>query len=390
MAARGLGILVFPILVAQLNETELVNYDWVLTNIMLSLTFSVFGVDSAAGRILANKNVNRVELRDSSFSIILPQTFVTMAILFFYIKMSGILIQNIDLLFIFLLLVSSIIVNQVTNTAKWLLQRNNVIKIQMSLGLLQASFLYLTYLIGVMNFTTALASQMAGAACSACYGLYLNKGGTPKFKFSRSVKTLFKKSSILGVNTVLASLYLAVEKNIIYKTASSYEASSYLVHLKVVLLFSFALSALQISLAPHLIKILQAEQISKFLISNLIVLIFVLLCGAIFILMAPVIFELFSQKHFFNFQLMKMLLIIQVLIIFVALCETFFIFLEKYKSLLFLNFVHLFVFVVASLYSSDKNIEIIILIALISLALKLTLMLISNVYYLSSTVKKFG
>ena len=381
VAARGLSILIFPILVNQMNETELVNYDWMLTNIMISVTFSVFGIDSAAGRIIANKNVNRTELRDTSFSIILIQTCFTVIILFYYINISHVTFKKVDLVILFLLLISSIVINQTTNTAKWLLQRDKVIKIQLSLGILQAAFLYFTFLLGNMNFTTALGSQMAGAICSAFYGLYLNNGGIPKFQFSKKLKLLWAKSAILGLNTVVAGLYQAVEKNIIYQTASSNEASSYLVHLKVVLLFSFALSALQISLAPHLIKILDAKQNIKFFRYNFIILNFVILCALLFTYITPVVFDFFSDKHIYDHNITKLLLLIQIFIIINSLCETIFIFLEKYKFILFLNSLHLFVFLLACLYAVNKNVVTIIIVSLISLALKFVLMAIFNIYY---------
>ena len=118
--ARGLSILIFPILVANMDDSVLVHYDWTLTNVMLAVTFCVFGVDSAAGRMLANKDVDRAQLRDSSFSIILPQTIITMIILYTYMKLSEVPITSWDLIIIFFLLLSSIIINQVTNSTKWL------------------------------------------------------------------------------------------------------------------------------------------------------------------------------------------------------------------------------------------------------------------------------
>ena len=144
------------------------------------------------------------------------------------------------------------------------------------MGSLQAFFLYLTYLTEILNFTTALASQMLGAILVAVYGLYINQSGLPKLKNLTATKILFSKSAILGVNTVLAGFYQALEKNLVYQSLSSSEASTYLVHLKVVILFSFGLSALQISVVPHLIKTLSGQGRDKFLSYNFAIIIFVI------------------------------------------------------------------------------------------------------------------
>ena len=382
VVARGLGILIFPILVANMNESDLVQYDWVLTNVLLAMTFAVFGVDSAAGRMLADTDSDQQQIMQLSLFTIAPQTIVSLVILFTIFTYSDIILTVLDIIIITILLLASIFINQITNNAKWLLERNKVIVIQVSLGVLQALFLILVYMCGILNFTTGLAAQMAGALSVAAYGMYKNNTGFPNLIIPAGLPAFFRKSATLGINTLLAGIYLTLEKNIIYQYTETSESSLYLVHLKVVLLFTFGLSALQISVVPHLIKILHVKNIRLFYMYNFIITISVIICSGIFYLLSPYIFEFFTKKHVFNDMILIILLLIQVIIILNALCETLLIYLEAYRIMLILNLIHVGSFLIFTLIFADDDLLAVILCSSVALMIKLMLMTILNIRYI--------
>lgn len=380
--ARGLGILLFPILVANMNESDLVHYDWVLTNVMLAMTFAVFGVDSAAGRMLANNDCDQKQILQLSLFTIAPQTLVSLAILFTILAYSDIDLTVLDMMIIIVLLLASIFINQITNSAKWLLERNKVVIIQVSLGVSQALFLILVYMLNILNFTTGLAAQMAGAVFVAAYGIYKGYTGFPNLSIPVGLTAFFKKSSTLGLNTLLAGIYLTLEKNIVYLQTNTTDSSLYLVHLKVVLLFTFGLSALQISVAPHLIKILNEKNVKLFFIYNFLISTLIIIFAVIFHTISPYIFDFFTNKHTMNGYILFTLLFIQVIIILNSLCETLFIFLEAYRVMLILNIIQIMVFLILSLFFAYENLLAIILCAAVGMTIKLIIILILNSRYI--------
>jgi O-antigen/teichoic acid export membrane protein len=380
--ARGLSILIFPLLVSGLNENDLVNYDWALTNIMLTATLCIFGVDSAIGRMLKSEGEDHNQLHSSAFVIILIQTCVTLLFMTFYLQLSEIKLTWTDSCLLIVLLICLIIINQATNTAKWLLERNKVIKIQVSLGVSQAFFLYFIYSIGLLTFSTAIASQMIGALVVVIYCFSRSTAHFSKIDIIQNIKKVFKKSAILGVNTILAGVYIALEKNIIYQSVSAADASIYLIHFKVVTLFTFTMSALQISVVPHMIEILNNRKYEKFILYNCILTISVVTAAVIFFAISPFIFNFFTHTHLINPILMITLLSIQGIVIIITLTETLFIYLEKYKIILLFNTFHIIVFLTSTVFLTNKNAEIITLIALATFVAKLILMFIFNYYNL--------
>lgn len=382
VVARGLGILIFPILVANMNESDLVHYDWVLTNVLLAVTFAVFGVDSAAGRMLADSESDHQKIMQLSLITIAPQTILSLVILFTILTNSDIPMSVLDVIIITVLLLASIFINQITNKAKWLLERNKVIVIQVSLGVSQALFLILVYMFGVLNFTTGLAAQMAGALFVAAYGMYKYNTGFPTLSIPVGLSAFFRKSATLGINTLLAGIYLTLEKNIIYQYTDTSASSLYLVHLKVVLLFTFGLSALQISVVPHLIKILHEKNIRFFYLNNVIITILIITCLGLFYLISPYIFEFFTKKHTFSEKILTILLLIQVIIIFNSLCETLLIYLEAYRIMLLLNMIHIGLFLILTFLFAGEDLLAIILCSLLALMAKLMLMTMLNIRYI--------
>jgi O-antigen/teichoic acid export membrane protein len=385
--ARGLSILIFPLLVYGLNEYDLVRYDWALTNIMLTTTLCIFGVDSAVGRMLKSDNTIHNELHSSAFVIILLQTCLTLLCMYFYLQLYDIQLTSTDSYLLITLLICLIIINQATNTAKWLLDRNKVIKIQVSLGILQAFFLFLIYSYNILTFSTAIASQMIGALVVVIWIISQSKIRFSRIATIQSVKIVFKKSGILGVNTILAGVYIALEKNIIYQFVSAADASAYLLHFKVAMLFTFAMSALQISLVPHMIDVLKNQKFTKFIQYNVIVITCVMAATVLFFAISPYFLKFFSPTHQFYGTLMITLLSVQAIIIINTLGETIFIYSEKYGIILALNAFQVLLFIFLAIITPNRNVEIITQIALASFAAKLVLTIALNYFNYWKNIK---
>ena len=171
--ARGLSLIVFPLLVKTLNEPDLLRYDLALANIVLVMSACIFGVDSAVGRLLKNKEIDRVGILNASYVMIVLQSIPSLIIFFIYIHIFEFELAWYDQCVLVTLIYCLLVVNQATNTAKWLLERSKVVKIQVTLGVAQSLLLLLAFVFGVLSFSVAIAAQMTGAFIAAVYSCKL-------------------------------------------------------------------------------------------------------------------------------------------------------------------------------------------------------------------------
>jgi hypothetical protein len=169
-----------------------------------------------------------------------------------------------------------------------------------------------------------------------------------------------------------------IEKNIIYQFVSAADAAAYLLHFKVATLFTFAMSALQISLVPHMIDVLKKQKFAKFMQYNVIVATCVMAATVLFFAISPYLLKFFSPTHQFYGTLMITLLSVQALIVTTTLGETIFIYSEKYKIILALNAFQVLLFISLVSITPNKNVDTITQIALTSLIAKLTLTIALN------------
>ena len=375
--SRGLRILIFPLLVKSMSENDLINYDITLTNVMFAMTLCVFGVDSAVGRMLKDSK-NHNDLLSASYFVIFIQTVITIIIFWGYIQISNIYIETYDFFIILILLFSLVVINQTTNTAKWLLERNKVITIQVLLGLLQSLLLFLLFFFEILNFRSAIISQMIGAAVIAIYSVNLLKVKFYPIKTYLLIKKILSNSLFLGINTIIVALYIPLEKNFIYQNISSYESATYLVHFKVALLFTFGMSALQISFTPHMIEFLKNNFYSKFKINLFYTSFLAITASIIYLFISPFFFNFFSDIHIFDNKLMIILILIQLVVLLNSFAEVCYVFYEKYRLILYLNLFQIISFFISCMLIEIKSTTQVTMIALFSLLIKLILMIFYN------------
>ena len=101
--ARGLSLIVFPLLVKTLNEPDLLRYDLALANIVLVMSACIFGVDSAVGRLLKNKEIDRVGILNASYVMIVLQSIPSLIIFFIYIHIFEFFSQSFNILVVSLI-----------------------------------------------------------------------------------------------------------------------------------------------------------------------------------------------------------------------------------------------------------------------------------------------
>ena len=382
--ARGLSLIVFPLLVKTLNEPDLLRYDLALANIVLVMSACIFGVDSAVGRLLKNKEIDRVGILNASYVMIVLQSIPSLIIFFIYIHIFEFELAWYDQCVLVTLIYCLLVVNQATNTAKWLLERSKVVKIQVTLGVAQSLLLLLAFVFGVLSFSVAIAAQMTGAFIAAVYSCKLLQTKIRFCNLIQIMKSLFRNSFFLGLNTFIGALYVPLEKNFIFSAVNEVAAASYIIHFKVGTLFTFGMSAFQMSFTPNVIDNLRNGQKLQYVVYILLVILISSVTAILYFLMASYVFRYFSTDHTYSYYTMSLILSIQLVILICSLLESIYVFHEKYRIIFFLNFALVVTFVVVCLMANMNSVNAFLAVAAILLVTKLIIMAVANIWYLSN------
>ena len=188
----------------------------------------------------------------------------------------------------------------------------------------------------------------------------------------------------MGLNTFIVALFVPLEKNFIFSAVNEVAAASYIIHFKVGTLFTFGMSAFQMSFTPNVIDNLRNGQKLQYVVYILLVILISSVTAILYFLMASYVFRYFSTDHTYSYYTMSLILSIQLVILICSLLESIYVFHEKYRIIFFLNFALVVTFVVVCLMANMNSVNAFLAVAAILLVTKLIIMAVANIWYLSN------